>query len=287
MDLKNSQTFINLAKTYAGECQARTRYEFMEYGARMQGLKNLADIIDEIAFNEFNHSRMFYSFIQSADDQCITNIHIDCGFPFKEKWNLLENLKFAADDENSEAVRIYPEFMRIAEEEGFRDIAALYRNVIEVEKQHKAIFTELYNQMKNGTLYKKSKPVVWKCGDCGYGEISREAFNTCPLCHAKQGAVYLHVKAHTEPDIAAIKQSSKNLTAQKKPTPKPQQSAAKNTAAKPASAAKPTLSSASPKSTAVKPASKTAPKPSLSPAAKTAATQKAGAAGRSAPRGRA
>ena len=67
MDLKSSKTLTNLARAYAAECQARTRYEFIEYGARMNDYKNIADIIDEIAFQEFNHARMFYTFIQKAD----------------------------------------------------------------------------------------------------------------------------------------------------------------------------------------------------------------------------
>ena len=126
MKLKDSKTYLNLARSYAGECQARTRYEFIEYGARMQGYKQLAELVDKVVFNEFNHARMFYTFIQQSEEK------------------------------HDEAERIYPEFAATAREEGFPEIAALYDNIIQVETCHQKLFSELYRQMKNGTIYKKS-----------------------------------------------------------------------------------------------------------------------------------
>ena len=189
MKLKDSQTYKNLARAFAGECQARTRYEFIEYGAREQGYKALADIIDKIAFQEFTHSRMIYSFIQSADEKTIDNIEICAGYPFREKWDLENNLKFAAEDEGVEADKLYPEFAKVAEQEGFKDIAALFRNLIKIEETHKNEFTRLYKQFKEGKLYKTDAPVIWKCPECGYEATSKEAFQTCPVCQAKQGVV--------------------------------------------------------------------------------------------------
>ena len=84
MNLKDSKTFKNLARAYAGECQAKTRYEFIEYGARINGYKNIADIIDEIVYQEFNHARMFYTFIQKGSDTLLDNIEINAGYPFRE-----------------------------------------------------------------------------------------------------------------------------------------------------------------------------------------------------------
>ncbi|MGN0795750.1 MAG: rubrerythrin family protein [Christensenellales bacterium] len=194
MELLKSKTYENLAKAYAGECQARTRYEFIEYGARNEGFAAMANLIDKVAFNEFNHARMFYSFIQSATKQEIDNIVIESGYPFKEKWNLLDNLKFAAQDENNEAERIYPEFERVAREEGFTDIANLFKNVTGVEKCHKMLFEQLYTQLKDGTLYSKKEIVKWKCGDCGYEAMGKTAFEVCPLCGAKQGRVLLKIE---------------------------------------------------------------------------------------------
>ena len=191
MNLIKSKTYNNLAKSYAGECQAYVRYKFIEYGARMQGYACLAEIVDKVVFNEFNHARMFYTFIQKATNKEITNIEICSGYPFKEKWDLLENLRLASEDEALEQTKIYPEYAKTAREEGFEEIANLYDMIIQVESCHKKLFLDLYNQMKNGTLYKKTKPVKWKCADCGYEATSKEAWKKCPLCQAEQGRVML------------------------------------------------------------------------------------------------
>jgi rubrerythrin len=194
MNLKESKTYLNLAKAFAGECQARTRYKFMEYGARQQGYTAMADLIDGVQTQEFNHARMFYTFIQTACDGTITNIDISSGYPFKQKWNLLDNLKFAADDENNEATKIYPEYAKIAKQEGFTDIEGLFNNIIQVETCHKMLFEQLYTQLKNGTMYKKPNAIKWKCADCGYEETLKEAWCECPLCQAKQGATLIEIQ---------------------------------------------------------------------------------------------
>lgn len=194
MKLKDSKTYANLAKSYAGECQARTRYEFIEYGARMNGYKYLAELVDKVVYNEFNHARMFYTFIQQSEEKQIENIDIASGYPFKEKWDLLENLRLASEDERNEATLIYPEYAKTAREEGFPEIAKLYEDIIQVETCHRKLFAQLYDQMKNGTMYKKKEKVKWKCADCGYEATAKEAWQECPLCKAKQGAVMIQIE---------------------------------------------------------------------------------------------
>ena len=191
MKLKASETYLNLARAYAAECQARTRYEFVEYGLRYNGFEALAQIVDTIAYQEFNHARMFYTFLQEASDKPIANIEICGGYPFKEKWDLRENLRFASEDERAESDEIYAEFERVAREEGFDEIADLYKDIRQVENCHSLLFKDLYEQMSTGTLYKKETPVKWKCGACGYEETGKEAFKVCPICKAKQGVVML------------------------------------------------------------------------------------------------
>ncbi len=191
MKLLNSKTYFNLAASYSGECQAHVRYKFIEYGARNEGYTALAELIDNIVYNEFNHARMFYTELQKASDKPIENIEINAGYPFKEKWNLIENLKFAAEDEMKESTEIYAEFEQTAREEGFEEIAELYKNIRQVENCHSLMLTDLYNQLKSGSMYKKPQVVKWKCGGCGYEEESKEAFKECPICKAKQGVVLL------------------------------------------------------------------------------------------------
>ena len=194
MKLKDSKTYVNLAKSYAGECQARTRYEFIVYGARMNGYKYLAELVEKVVYNEVNHARMFYTFIQQSEEKQVENIDIASGYPFKEKWDLQANLRIAAEDEMDEATRIYPEYAKTAREEGFTEIAKLYEDIIQVETCHQKLFSQLYEQMKSGTMYKKKEKVKWKCADCGYEATAKEAWQECPLCKAKQGSVMIQIE---------------------------------------------------------------------------------------------
>ena len=194
MKLKDSKTYVNLAKSYAGECQARTRYEFIVYGARMNGYKYLAELVEKVVYNEFNHARMFYTFIQQSEEKQVENIDIASGYPFKEKWDLQANLRIAAEDEMDEATRIYPEYAKTAREEGFTEIAKLYEDIIQVETCHQKLFSQLYEQMKSGTMYKKKEKIKWKCADCGYEATAKEAWQECPLCKAKQGSVMIQIE---------------------------------------------------------------------------------------------
>ena len=195
MNLKKSRTLKNLVNSFAGECQAYVRYKFIEYGARDKGYACLAEMIDNVAFNEFQHARMFYTFIQKSDDNTIDNLEVCAGYPFKEKWDLVENLKLAADDEKSEEQDIYPVYAKIARDEGFDEIADLYEDIIQVESCHRKLFTDLYEQMNNGTLYQKEQKVKWKCADCGYEAEGVKPWDVCPLCGAEQGRVMLKLSS--------------------------------------------------------------------------------------------
>ncbi len=190
MKLEESKTYKNLARAFAAECMARTRYEFAEYGFRYNGYEAIATLIDKIAYQEFNHARMLYTKIQESSDKLVSNIEICSGFPFKEKWDLEQNLLILAQDESDEA-EAYTKFIEDALEEGFDDIATLFKQIKTVELRHKEIFTEVYNQFKKKKLYKKSEKTLWICPDCGYVSESKEAWEECPLCGAKQGVCNL------------------------------------------------------------------------------------------------
>lgn len=185
MELKDSQTYINLARAYTAECAARTRYEFCEYGFRFNGYEAIATLIDKIAYQEFNHARVLYMKIQDSELKQVENIDICAGYPFKEKWDLLDNLKLLSEDEIDEA-KVYEEFEKVALKEGFEEIANLFSMIRDVEIRHSKVFEELYKQMKDKTLYKKAKKVAWICPACGYVSFDKEAWEECPLCEAKQ-----------------------------------------------------------------------------------------------------
>ena len=191
MEFIKTRTFYNLARGFAGESQAGMRYQLIVRTAMAQGYKVLADTIRTIAKNETNHARVFFEAIQENGGSQ-NEVHIDANFPF-HAGTLEENLNFAAIDERDEAEVLYPEFARIAREEGFEQIALKFEKVAMVEGNHRIIFEYLYEAFKDGSLYKMERPMLWICGECGYMHTSKEAWNICPLCGASQGEVELHL----------------------------------------------------------------------------------------------
>lgn len=193
MKLKDSKTFQNLINSFAGESQAHVRYQFLAYAAKQKGLFELEKAIQEIVKNEFNHARMFYTFIQAADPNTIENLKVDSGYPFKEKWDFLKNFEYAIENETEEHEEIYPAFAKEARKEGFDDIADLYERIVQVEHCHMMQLTELHKQLKEGTMYKRKEKIKWKCSECGYEHTDTEAWEVCPLCKSPQGYVMLNL----------------------------------------------------------------------------------------------
>ncbi len=191
MGFENTETFKNLARSFAGECQAGMRYQMIAKLAMKENLKTLADTVRTIAKNETLHATQFFNkIIEKTGSR--ENITFDAGYPF-HMGTLAESLKFAATDEKHENEEVYPEFARIAKREGFEDIAKLYELVADVENQHKIVFQYLNEAVKNGTLYKNESPILWVCSECGYMHVGTEAWKICPLCKAGQGYVDLHL----------------------------------------------------------------------------------------------
>ena len=191
MEFEKTETFKNLARSFAGECQAGMRYQMVAKLAMQEKMKTLADAIRTIAKNETLHATQFFNkMIEKTGSR--DNVAFDAGYPF-HAGTLVEGLKFAAMDENNESEDIYPSFAVTAQKEGFEDIAALYKMVAEVEKHHKIIFQYLCDGVKNGTLYKSESPILWICSECGYMHVATQAWKVCPLCKAEQGYVDLHL----------------------------------------------------------------------------------------------
>lgn len=187
MQFKKTKTFTNLARSFAGENQAGMRYQLIAKLATAEEYAVLADTIRTVAKNETYHAKTFYNtLIQKAGNS--ENIDLNAGYPFRFG-TLVENLGFAADDERAEFEEVYPAFAREAREEGFEDVAALFERVAGVEKEHNILFTFLRDALKDGALYKRDKPTLWICSECGYRATTKEAWKVCPLCSAKQGFV--------------------------------------------------------------------------------------------------
>ena len=191
MQFENTETFKNLARAFAGECQAGMRYQMVAKLAMKEKLKTLADAVRTIAKNETLHATQFFNkIIEKTGSK--ENIVLDAGYPF-HIGTLEESLKFSAIDEKNETEDIYPAFSLTAKKEGFEDVAALFKMVAEVEAQHKIVFQYLHDGVRNGTLYKSEKPVLWICSECGHMHVATEAWKICPLCKSEQGYVDLHL----------------------------------------------------------------------------------------------
>ena len=159
MQFEKTETFKNLARSFAGECLAGMRYLMIAKLAMQEKMKTLADAVRTIAKNETVHATQFFNkMIEKTGSR--DNVTFDAGYPF-HAGTLAEGWKFAAMDETNESEDIYPEFAVIAQKEGYEDIAALYRMIAEVERQHKIVFQYLCDGVKNGTLYKSESPILW------------------------------------------------------------------------------------------------------------------------------
>lgn len=193
MNFEQSQTYINLARAFAGECQAGARYQFIAAKAMQEGYEHLQVLIKTVAKEEMAHAKIFWDLIAEHTDGKNPNIPIQAGYPFLEG-GLVEQLRFAADSENSEYTSVYPSFAKVAEDEGFMDIAQKFRQIVGVENCHFMLFDELYNMFSAKTIYKQQDARKWKCNHCGYEQTSPSAWKTCPLCGKPQGYVQIPVQ---------------------------------------------------------------------------------------------
>lgn len=181
MNLGGTQTLINLARSFAGESQARGRYHFYAEKLKKEGHEALYRTVCEIENNELAHSKVFFNYITDNSDFGYDNIQIDGGYPYK-LGDIVTNLASAASGENDESTTIYPKFAEIAREEGFPEIAATYELIAKVEAEHEKIFTKMKERLSDGTLYKRNEPTKWKCENCGFEYTSESAVDLCPLC---------------------------------------------------------------------------------------------------------
>ena len=196
MQFEDTKTYVNLARSFAGEAQAGMRYQLAARLATQQGYMTLADTIRTLAKNETVHARRFFEELSKRGKK-LDNIVLDAGYPF-HGGDLEECLRVAALDEHAEHSKIYPAFAEDAEKEGFADVAALFRMVANVEKRHEMIFNYLYEAFKTGTLFSNETPMLYICAECGYMHTGTKAWDVCPLCKSSQGYVELHLPFEKE-----------------------------------------------------------------------------------------
>jgi rubrerythrin len=180
--LKGTKTAENLMKAFAGESQARNRYTFFASVADKEGFKQIKNLFLETADNEKEHAKRFYHFLlEGFQCELPTAIEITAGFPVAQG-TTLDNLKAAAAGENEEWSKLYPEFSKVAGEEGFAEIATVFTEIADVEERHEIRYNKLAANVQNNKVFQKDTKILWKCGNCGYVHEGTSAPNKCPAC---------------------------------------------------------------------------------------------------------
>ncbi len=181
-------TLKNLVKAFIGESQARNRYTFYAKIAKQEGYEQIAAIFLETADNEKEHAKRFFKFLEGGE------LEITGSFPAGVIRTTKENLKAAADGENYEHTKMYPEFAKIADEEGFKEIAEVFRRIAVAEQYHEKRYRALLANIEQGKVFKRDKVVKWKCRNCGYIHEGACAPNKCPACAHPQAYFELYVE---------------------------------------------------------------------------------------------
>lgn len=202
MDFLSSQTCLNLARSFAGESQARNRYTFYADQARKEGQEYLARIFETTAQNEKAHAEQFLEKLNKYSAGKLANIQFDAGYPF-EKGNTEQNLQFAADGEWDEHTNAYPTFAQTAIDEGFHDVAQLWKMIAVIEGLHHRVFTQAKEQLTSGSLYQKEKLTVWRCLNCGYIYTANQPYEVCPVCSKDRGWAEGYVDERSLPKEAS------------------------------------------------------------------------------------
>lgn len=174
--LKSTKTEKNLLTAFAGESQARNRYNFFASKAKKEGYEQISGIFSETADNEKEHAKRLFKFLEGGD------VEISAAFPAGVIGTTKENLQASAAGENHEYTTMYPEFARIASEEGFSEIAEVFRSIAVAEMQHEKRYLDLMDNIENGRVFKRDKVVKWRCRNCGYIHEGNEPPEKCPAC---------------------------------------------------------------------------------------------------------
>ena len=174
--LKGTKTEMNLLTAFAGESQARNRYTYFSSQARKEAYQQIAAVFLETADNEKEHAKRLFKFLLGGE------VEIKASFPAGLIEDTKENLKAAAGGENYEHTKMYPDFARVAEEEGLQEIASVFRAIAVAERQHEKRYLNLLENLEKNRVFKRERVVKWKCRNCGYIHEGTEAPEECPAC---------------------------------------------------------------------------------------------------------
>ncbi len=176
MEFKGSKTEENLWKAFAGESMARNKYDYFASKAKKEGYEQIAGLFEETALNEKEHAKLWFKYVMGGDVP-----------------GTVDNLLAAAEGEKEEFTQMYPGMEQVAREEGFLEIAEIFKRIAMVEAAHEARYRRLLDSIKRDSVFKRPAAVKWKCRNCGYVFEGKEAPEKCPAC--------AHPKAYFEEKV--------------------------------------------------------------------------------------
>lgn len=179
--IKGTQTEHNLLASFAGESQARSRYTLFAQKAIEEGYEQIASIFLTTANQELSHATQFFNLLEGG------MVEIKAAYPAGKVGTTKENLAAAAAGEHEEWGDLYANFAEVAQQEGFPEIALLYKNISKVEQMHEKRYLKLLERMENEEVFKSEHPLVWYCRKCGYIVETKQAPKKCPVCGMPQG----------------------------------------------------------------------------------------------------
>ena len=185
MSIKGTKTEQNLLKSFAGESQARSRYTFFASVAKKEGFEQIAGVFMETAEQEKEHAKRFFKFLEGG------MVEITASYPAGVIGTTAENLAAAAAGENEEWADLYPAFADIADEEGFNEIAVVFRMIAKVEAEHERRYRKLLANVEANKVFEKDEAIMWQCRNCGFVFEGKKAPMKCPAC--------AHPQAYFEP----------------------------------------------------------------------------------------
>lgn len=174
--IKGTQTEKNLVISYAAESTAYSRYTYYAAQAEKELFYPIAEVFKDTAANELRHGKIFFKYLEGG--QVNVDLTVDAGVIGKT----VDNLAIAADEEQQEGVVAYINFAKVADDEGFPEIAAHFRAIAEIEARHEKRFRKLIEQIKTNTVWKRDEPIEWQCLVCGYTFFGTEPPRVCPAC---------------------------------------------------------------------------------------------------------
>ncbi len=191
--IKGSKTEQNLLKAFAGESQARNRYTYFASTARKEGLEQIANIFQETADNEKEHAKVFFSHLEGGD------LEITAAYPAGAIRDTKTNLEAAAAGEKMEWSTLYPEFGKLARDEGYPEVARSFEQIAKVEKFHEGRYRKLIENVDKGEVFKRTTAVKWHCINCGYVFEGTQPPKECPAAGIRNPSTRCWRKTTEEP----------------------------------------------------------------------------------------